>query len=102
MFRRPVPPALAAAAAVLFTCRATFDPDLFWHLVQGDAVLSGAIVRTNLFSATAAATPQLYVSWGFEAVLALAARAGLGGVQVVEGLLVGAALLLIYAVARVR
>lgn len=93
---------IAVAAAVMFTCRATVDPDLFWHLVQGQAVLSGAWVRTNLFSATAAATPQPYVSWAFEAMLAFVARAGLGGVQVIEGALVAGALVGLMATARVR
>jgi len=103
VIRRLAPIAIALGAAVVFTARLTYDPDLFWHLAQGREVLAGHIVRANLFSATASAYPQHYTSWGFEAVCAfVAGHLGLAGVEVVQGLLIAAALLMLYASARVR
>ena len=95
--------AIVLAAAVLFTARPTYDPDLFWHLAHGRAVLSGHIVRTNLLSATAPDYPQPYTSWGFETVLAGAVAAwGMVGVQLTQTLLLAAALLMLSASVRVR
>jgi hypothetical protein len=98
--------AMAVVAAVLFTFRATYDPDLFWHLAQGREVLAGRLVHTNLLSATATDLPQHYTSWGFEAALAVVA--GPAGdaswirVQLFQCVLIAAALLMLYASARVR
>jgi len=96
------PLAIALAAAVVFTARATYDPDLFWHLAQGREVLAGHVVHTNLFSATAAQYPQHYTSWVFEAALTVAASVGLGGVQIFQALLLVAALVMLWASAAVR
>ena len=103
MIGRLAPIAISLGAAILFSARAIYDPDLFWHLAQGRDVLAGHIVRANLFSATASAYPQHYTSWGFEAALAfVAGHTGLAGIEVVQGVLVAAALLMLYASARVR
>jgi hypothetical protein len=97
------PLAIAAGAALLFTARSTYDPDLFWHLAQGREVLAGHLVHANLFSATAAAYAQPYTSWAFEAMLAASARAGgLAGVQWLQDLLIASAFLMLYVSARVR
>ena len=101
--RRLAPFAIALAAAAIFTARPTYDPDLFWHLVQGAEVWAGHIVRTNVFSATAAAYPQQYTSWAFEALLNGGVRVGgLAAVQALQGLLIAVACLVLYASARVR
>lgn len=95
--------AIALAAAALCTARATYDPDLFWHLAQGREVLAGHLVYTNLFSAAFANYPQAYTSWGFEAVLAAAVQwLGLGGVAVVQFMLIAATLVALFASARAR
>lgn len=100
---RAVAVVLAVAAAVLFTARATYDPDLFWHLAQGREVFAGHLVRANLFSAPFASHPQAYTSWGYEALLAGAVRAfGLGGVEVVQATLIAASLFALYLSARAR
>lgn len=101
--RRVAPLAVALLAAVVFTARPTYDPDLFWHLAQGREVLSGHFVHTNLFSAATAAYPQSYTSWGFEVVLATLVRAvGLDGAQLAQCVLITLACLTLYASARVR
>lgn len=101
--RRSVPLVIALAAAVVFTARATYDPDLFWHLAQGREVLAGHLVQTNLFNATMAAYPQAYTSWLFETVFAGTARAaGMGGIQLLQILWIAGAVLALYASARVR
>jgi hypothetical protein len=41
---------IVAVAAVSF--RPVYEPDVWYHLANGRAVLSGHIVRTNLFSFT--------------------------------------------------
>jgi hypothetical protein len=55
---------LAGAALVSF--RATYEPDLWWHLAHGREVASGHIVRTNLFSFAYRDYPQSYTSWLFD------------------------------------
>ena len=98
-----VPLAIIVVTATLCTARPTYDPDLFWHLAQGREVLAGHLIHTNQFSATTAAYPQYYTSWMFEAAMAgLDRLMGLGAVQVAQGVLVAAALLALYASARVR
>lgn len=101
--RRVVPVIVAVLAAILFTARPTYDPDLFWHLAQGREVWLGHLVHTNQFSATAAACPQAYTSWAFEALLAAASSAlGMDGVQLLQCVLIACACLMLFAAARVR
>jgi hypothetical protein len=103
MRRVIVPVAIALVAAAVFSFRATYDPDLFWHLAQGREVLAGHLLRTNALSATAAAYPQYYTSWGFEALAAaVVGVAGSVGLQWLEFGLIAGALLMLYASARVR
>jgi hypothetical protein len=106
MTRRPlrlIPIIVAVGAAALFTFRPTYDPDLFWHLAQGAETVHVGLVRTNIFSATFAAYPQPYTSYGFESLQAIVAGAcGLLGVQLLQWALVAAALLMLYSAARTR
>jgi hypothetical protein len=39
-----------AAGAALVSFRATYEPDLWWHLAQGRENAQGRFVRTNVFS----------------------------------------------------
>ena len=57
---------IVAAAAVSF--RGVYEPDLWYHLAQGREVLSGHVVRTNLFSFTYPDYRQHYTSWLFDAM----------------------------------
>jgi hypothetical protein len=88
---------IVIAAAIVFTFRATYDPDLFWHLAQGRHALEHGIVRANVFSWAHPAYPQHYTSAGFEIAAALAMRAGgwvaVQGLQAVLIAIAGAVLL---------
>ena len=43
--------------------RPTIDPDMWWHLRTGEAILSGGIPRTDLFSFTAATNEWVTHEW---------------------------------------
>mgnify|MGYP001796737131 CR=1 FL=1 len=55
--RRFAPFAIAALAAIIFTARPTYDPDLFWHLPHGRRVPAGPTVPHTPFTPTLASAP---------------------------------------------
>lgn len=103
LFRRVFLLAAAVAAAAVLSYRPIYEPDLWWHLAQGREDAAGRLVRTNLFSFTYPEYPQPYTPWLFDtAVYAAWTRAGGGGVQTLQMLLLAATLLLAYTACRVR
>jgi hypothetical protein len=92
-----------AAGAVLVSFRSAYEPDLWWHLAQGREAAAGALVRTNLFSFTYRDYPQHYTSWLFDlGSYLLWTRAGGAALQLVQALLIAAALGLTALACRVR
>ena len=94
---------LLLAAGGLVSFRSAYEPDLWWHLAQGREAANGRLVHTNVFSAAYADYPQHYSSWLFDlGVYELFTRAGAGGVQAAQALLVAATLTMVVLTARMR
>ncbi len=92
---------LAGAALVSF--RATYEPDLWWHLAQGREVASGHLVRTNLFSFTYPDYPQPYTPWLFDlGSYVLWTRAGPMALQVAQALAIVLTFWAVAAACRIR
>jgi hypothetical protein len=91
------------AGAVVVSFRPAYEPDLWWHLAQGREAASGTLVRTNLFSFLYRDYPQHYTSWLFDlGSYFLWTRAGGAALQMVQALLIAAALGLTALACRVR
>jgi hypothetical protein len=91
------------AGAALFSFRATYEPDLWWHLAQGREVASGHIVRTNLFSFAYRDYPQSYTSWLFDlGSYVLWTRAGPTALQLAQALAIALTLWTVAAACRIR
>jgi len=91
------------AAAGLISFRATYEPDLWWHLAQGRETAAGHLVRTNLFSLAYRDYPQTYTSWLFDlGAYALWTRMGAAGLQAAQALLLAGTLAAVAAACRVR
>ena len=91
------------AGAIMVSVRPAYEPDLWWHLAQGREAASGTLVRTNLFSFLHRDYPQHYTSWLFDlGSYFLWTRAGGAGLQIVQALLIAAALGLTAFACRVR
>jgi len=92
---------LAGAALVSF--RATYEPDLWWHMAQGREVASGHLVRTNLFSVAYRDYPQSYTSWFFDlGSYVLWTRAGPAALQFVQALVIALTFWVAAAACRIR
>ena len=92
---------LAGAALVSF--RATYEPDLWWHLAQGREVASGHLVRANLFSFTYPDYPQPYTSWLFDlGSYVLWMRTGPMALQVAQALVIALTFWAVAAACRIR
>jgi hypothetical protein len=92
---------LAGAALVSF--RATYEPDLWWHLAQGREIAAGRFVRANLFSFTYPAYPQHYTSWLFDlGSYALWTTIGPTAVQGAQALAIALSLFVVAATCRLR
>jgi hypothetical protein len=92
---------IVAAAAVSF--RGVYEPDLCYHLAQGREVLSGHIIRTNLFSFSYSDYRQHYTSWLFDATAYSAWRMGGGAaVQALQFCLITLTLFCLYRASRIR
>ena len=89
--------------AALISFRATYEPDLWWHLAQGREVASGRLVRTNLFSFAYPDYPQSYTSWLFDlGSYVLWTRAGPTALQIVQAVAIALTLWLVAATCRIR
>ena len=92
---------LAGAALVSF--RATYEPDLWWHLAHGREVASGHFVRTNLFSFAYRDYPQSYTSWLFDlGSYVLWTRASPTALQFAQALAIALTLWVVAAACRIR
>jgi hypothetical protein len=92
---------LAGAALVSF--RATYEPDLWWHLAQGREVASGHLVHANVFSFTYPDYPQPYTSWLFDlGSYVLWTRAGPMALQVAQALAIVLTFWAVAAACRIR
>lgn len=92
-----------AAGAVLVSFRSAYEPDVWWHLAQGREAAAGSLVRTNLFSFVYRDYPQHYTSWLFDlGSYLLWTGAGGAALQLVQALLIAAALGLTALACRVR
>ena len=92
-----VPPALAgllAYAVMVLTPQVLNDGDTFWHLAAGQWMLDhGQVLRTDVFSHTAAGRSWNTHEWLAEVLMALAFRAGgWSGVVILYGLAAAAAM----------
>src|SRR5262245_33600524 len=94
---------LIAGAAGVFSFRAVYEPDFWYHLAQGRENLAGKIVRENTFSFTYPEYRQHYAPWLFDASLYATWRtAGGAGVQAIQALLLAATFGIVYRSARER
>lgn len=92
---------LAGAALVSF--RATYEPDLWWHMAHGREAAAGHLVRTNLFSFAYRDYPQPYTSWLFDlGSYLLWTRIGPAALQVVQALVIALTLWGVAAACRMR
>ena len=95
--------ALLLAAAGLISFRATYEPDLWWHLAQGRETAAGHLVRTNVLSFAYRDYPQAYTSWLFDlGAYVLWTRTGAAGLQAAQALVLAATLGTVAVACRVR
>ena len=96
--------AAAALLALPLCIDATGDPDLWWHLRQGQWIADNhAIPRVELFSYTSAGTPQVDHEWLAELLFwAVHNAIGVAGLAVVVGIVTWSGLLALAAIARGR
>jgi hypothetical protein len=79
------------------------DGDIGWHIRLGLRTLSGDLPRTDTFSSTAYGRPLVGMEWLAEVCYALVWRmAGLNGVVLLAGLLIGGVTAGLYLVQRAR
>lgn len=95
--------AAVVCAAALVSFRATYEPDLWWHMAHGREMAAGHIVRTNLFSFTWPDYPQPYTSWLFDlGSYVLWTCLGPAAVQAAQAATVALTLWVVAAACRVR
>jgi len=82
----------------------TLDPDVWWHIKVGQAILATHHWPTvDTYSFTAPGTPWMAYEWGGETLLAAVQRAwGLRGLMALDLTLGAAVLLALYALASLR
>jgi hypothetical protein len=92
-----------AAGAALVSFRATYEPDLWWHLAQGRETAAGHLVRANLFSFTYPDYRQHYTSWLFDVgAYELWTRVGPTALQFAQAAAIAATLWIVTATCRIR
>src|SRR5712692_6297802 len=96
--------ALLVAGGFLGARTSLADPDTWWHIKVGDAILrNGAWPTTDPYSFTVSGTPWMAYEWLGEVAMAAAARlGGLRAPTVLLVALVGILLLLLYYYAALR
>jgi hypothetical protein len=88
---------LLGVALFAMSIRETIDPDLWWHLRTGEAILQNGIPQTDIFSFTVPAHEWIVQQWLTDLIMWLIYSAvGLGGLSVVFAALVMATFLLVY------
>src|SRR4051794_27035458 len=90
--RRPFVFGAVVAGAALVALGPIADGDIYWHLAAGNEILrSGALLRTDPFTVSAAGRAWVDVHWLFQVVVALIHRAfGFGGLAAAKAVLVAA------------
>lgn len=88
---------LLFVAIFALAIRETLDPDLWWHLRTGQAILSDGIPRQDIFSFTASTNPWTTHEWLSEVILWLGySLVRLPGLMVIFGGLITASYWLVY------
>ncbi|MFZ0547654.1 MAG: hypothetical protein WAM60_19560, partial [Candidatus Promineifilaceae bacterium] len=88
---------LLGAALFAMSVRETIDPDLWWHLRTGEAILQSGIPQTDIFSFTVPTHEWIVQQWLTDSLMWLIYSAvGLAGLSVVFAGLVMATFLLVY------
>jgi hypothetical protein len=88
---------LLGVALFAMSVRETIDPDLWWHLRTGEAILQDGIPQTDLFSYTVPSHEWIVQQWLTDLLMWLIYSAvGLAGLSVVFAALVMVTFLLVY------
>ena len=90
--------ALLALALLVMSVRETLDPDIWWHLRTGEAILQrGAIPQFDIFSYTVLDHVWIVQQWLADLLMwGIFRWVGLGGLMVFFALVVMAAFMLVY------
>lgn len=93
---------IACALALFGPMRPGPDTDTWWHLATGELIIEqGSLPGSDPFSWTAAGKPWVLQAWGSDVIFAVVNDlAGAGGLIVLQGILIGAAMLLMAGVLR--
>ncbi len=88
---------LLGVALFVMAVRETIDPDLWWHLRTGEAILQNGIPQTDIFSFTVPSHEWVVQQWLTDVIMWLVYRVvGLPGLIVIFAALVMATFLLVY------
>lgn len=68
--------ALALAVPALLAAGPLYDGDGWWHLRNGEVLLSSGVPAGDLYSWTAPGAPWMLDEWAYDVIIALAHRAG--------------------------
>lgn len=93
---------IVCALALFGPMRPSPDTDTWWHLATGDLIIEqGSLPGSDPFSWTAAERPWVLQAWGSDVIFAgVHAVAGAPGLIVLQGILIGAAMVLMVGVLR--
>ncbi|GAB4281464.1 MAG: hypothetical protein Kow0080_35000 [Candidatus Promineifilaceae bacterium] len=95
--------ALLVIALFVMAVRETLDPDMWWHLRTGEAILQHGIPRADIFSFTVTGLPWTTHEWLSQVIMWLVYRlAGLPGLMVVFAGFIALTFWLVYAVCEAR
>src|SRR5215212_9996596 len=101
--RRSLWAVILLGAGGLISFRATYEPDLWWHLAQGRETAAGHLVRANLFSFTYPDYRQQYTSWLFDlGAYELWTRVGPAALQFAQAAAIAATLWIVASTCRLR
>jgi len=88
---------LFAIALFTMAVRETLDPDMWWHLRTGEAILAGGIPTHDIFSFTVTEHEWVTHEWGSQVIMWLIYKvAGLPGLIVIFALLIALTHWLLY------
>ena len=91
------------AAAIVFSFRPIYEPDLWWHLAHGRETAAGRFVRTNVFSYAYGDYRQHYTSWLFDVAAYQSWQVfGPFGIQLLQAVLLACTLGLVFLACRIR
>jgi hypothetical protein len=94
---------LLIAFVGLVTFVAPTDPDVWWHLKNGELILASGVPTQDVYSYTAAGRPWFVQEWLTEAIMyGIKETLGYGALSLLFGLLQAASALLVYRLLRLR